>query len=544
MTPNGVLWEALEPGTYEDTVSVLIGRLHPESQRIDGSGGDGGRDVQVPTRDGLVIFELKSFTGRMHASRRRQVEASLVRASQHEPAAWRLVVPIDPTPSELEWFEGLSAGYGFECRWLGRCWLDGEMAHKPEIARYYAHGQRHELQELLDLLRSVGAEPPPIRDGIVRTAAERASSIVDTLNTLDPHYVFALNVQPGGRVNVSVMPRYPGAERDRPWLSARFDFADTTEGDDARRALQDSIDFGSRGVIPAEHIAELTLNVPAGLGTRLDEGYEVVLGTPAPNIVEEVSVALAAVDSTGSVMAQLPLVAEDASRGTRGIEISLRDKSGAVTATVRDDASELPFKLIWHYSQPDEFAPLDLLPAVKFAAAVEGGAHIAVVFNGETLGPESPGPVGFGEPREAAQFALLLEHLVNVQTKTGVFFDISTQLTSEEAREIVVASRLLNGESVQATWERIDLHVTPDGHEAVAAALSGSSSHNARLGAHMSIAVQGQIIPIGDVTRVVGSARVLSWEAADDNSPTGTTVLRLVPSDTNNATVFLDTEGV
>lgn len=87
MTPNGVLWEALEPGTYEDMVSVLIGRLHPESQRIDGSGGDGGRDVQVPTGNGPVIFELKSFTGRMHASRRRQVEASLVRASQHKPAA-------------------------------------------------------------------------------------------------------------------------------------------------------------------------------------------------------------------------------------------------------------------------------------------------------------------------------------------------------------------------------------------------------------------------------------------------------------------------
>ena len=539
---SGVRWESLEPGTFEEMVSVLISRLHPEAQRIDGSGGDGGRDVQVPTGDGLVIFELKSFTGRMSSSRRRQVEASLERASQHEPAEWRLVVPIDPTPGELAWFEGLSARYGFGCRWLGRCWLDGEMAHKPEIARHYAHGQRYELQEVFDLLRGIGAEPPPVGEGIVRIAAEQASSVVATLNTLDPHYVFELRLQPGGRVHVSVMPRYPGAERDRPWLSARFDFADTAEGDDARRTLQDSLGFGTRGVIPAEHIAELTLNVPAGLGTRLGEGYEVELGTPAPNIVEEVSVALAAVDSTGSVMAQLPLVAEDASRGTRGVEISLHDKSGAVTATVRGDASELTFNLIWRYSQPDEFAPLDLLPAVKFAAAVEGGAHIAVVFNGETIGPESPGPVGFGEPREAARFARLLEHLVNVQTKTGVFFDISTQLTSEEVREIVVASRLLNGESVQATWERIDLHVTPDGHEVVADALSGSSSHNARLGAHMSLTVQGQTIPIGDVTRVVESARVLSWEAADDDSPTGTTVLRLVPADTNNVTILLDTE--
>ena len=541
---SGVRWDSLAPGTFEEMVSVLISRLYPEAQRIDGSGGDGGRDVQVPTGDGLVIFELKSFTGRMNASRRRQVEASLERASQHEPAEWRLVVPIDPTPGELAWFEGLSAGYGFGCRWLGRCWLDGEMAHKPEIARYYAHGQRYELQEFLDLLRGIRADLSPIGDGIVRAAAEQASSIVDTLNKLDPHYVFALNLQPSGRVHVSVIPRYLGAERDRPWLSARFDFADTAEGDDARRALQDSLGFGTPGVIPAEHIAELTLNVPAGLGTPLREGYEMVLGMPAPNIVEEVSVALAAVDSTGSVMAQLPLVAEDASRGTRGVEISLHDKSGAVTATVRVDASDLTFNLIWQYSQPDEFTPLDLLPAVKFAAAVEGGAHIAVVFNGETIGPESPRPVGFGDSREAARFALLLEHLVHVQTKTGIFFDISTQLTSEEAHEIVVASRLLNGESVAATWERIEIHVTPDGHEAVAAALSGSSSHNARLGAHMSLAVQGQTIPIGDIIRIVESAKVLSWEAANDDSPTGTMILCLVPADTNRVTVILDTGDV
>ena len=126
---------------------MLISRVHPDAQRIDGSGGDGDRVVQAPTADGFVIFELKSFTGRMNATRRRQVKVSLERASQHEPAAWRLVVPIDPTPNKLEWFEHIEANYGFECCWLGECWLDAEMAHKPEIARYYAHGQRYEGQE-------------------------------------------------------------------------------------------------------------------------------------------------------------------------------------------------------------------------------------------------------------------------------------------------------------------------------------------------------------------------------------------------------------
>ena len=89
--------------------------------------------------DGLVIFELKSFTGRMHPSRA-SAGGSVASAGVAARARGGGVSSsrLNPTPGELEWFEGLSAGYGFGCRWLGRCWLDGQMAHKPEIARYYA----------------------------------------------------------------------------------------------------------------------------------------------------------------------------------------------------------------------------------------------------------------------------------------------------------------------------------------------------------------------------------------------------------------------
>lgn len=428
MRSNRVRWEDLEPGTYEDMVAALVSRLHPESQRIDGSGGDGGRDVLVPTDDGLVVFELKSFTGRMNPSRRRQVEASLRRASEHEPAEWCLVMPIDPTPGELDWFRGVAQGYRFACRWLGRCWLDGEMAAKPEIARYYAHGQRYEWEELVEMLRGISAEPPAIGDGIARTAAERASSIVDRLNDLDPQYVFALNLEPGGRTHVSVMGRYPGAEEDRPWFSARLEFADTPDGEQARRSVQESLNFGTPVVIPAEYIAELTLDVPEGLGARLED-YEMLLSSPAPDVVEEVTVALAAVDPTGSVLRHLPLRVEDASRGVRGAQISLRDRSGAVDATLRFDTYGSIVGLKWHYSQPDDYLPLDLLPAVQFAAAVEAGARIAAIVNGVTVGPENPGSVRFGEHGDADRFARLLEHLANVQMRTGVLFNVSTQLT-------------------------------------------------------------------------------------------------------------------
>lgn len=71
-------------------VSVLIGRLHSDAQRIDGSGGDGGRDVVLPLASGDEIFELKSFTGRVDKSRRSQVKRSLARATRNGPVAWHL----------------------------------------------------------------------------------------------------------------------------------------------------------------------------------------------------------------------------------------------------------------------------------------------------------------------------------------------------------------------------------------------------------------------------------------------------------------------
>ena len=110
---------------------MLISRLNPSAQRIDGKGGDGGRDVQMPTDEGLVLYQLKSFDGRMERPQRRQEERSLARAAQLEPIRWCLVVRIDPTPGELEWFEALTEAYGFDCEWLDRTQDLDLLRHRP-----------------------------------------------------------------------------------------------------------------------------------------------------------------------------------------------------------------------------------------------------------------------------------------------------------------------------------------------------------------------------------------------------------------------------
>lgn len=58
MRSNRVDWSEPDRDTYEDMTAVLVSRLHPTAQRIDGSGGDGGRDVLVPLETGLEIYQL------------------------------------------------------------------------------------------------------------------------------------------------------------------------------------------------------------------------------------------------------------------------------------------------------------------------------------------------------------------------------------------------------------------------------------------------------------------------------------------------------
>lgn len=172
---------------YEPLVSVLISWLYPDAQRIDGSGGDGGRDVLVPTDDGLLIFELKSFTGRISSGgRKAQITRSLARAAEHSPVAWRLIVPIDPTPSELAWFERVTAPYPFECIWHGRTWLDSELARRPGIVRYFLEDYEVEVLRLLKDLKDEEGNVGNAFAAIHRARAIRQRLTISTPTTNMP----------------------------------------------------------------------------------------------------------------------------------------------------------------------------------------------------------------------------------------------------------------------------------------------------------------------------------------------------------------------
>ncbi len=123
-------------------------------------------------------------------------------------------------------------------------------------------------------MKGINPDPLPGGAGVLGAAADSAQGIINHLNRLDPHFVFAIATSPDSGPRVSVIPRYPGAERDRPPFSVELAFPDAEEGASAQQALQETFDFGTASVVPSEFISKLVANVPTGLGVRVvPEGH-------------------------------------------------------------------------------------------------------------------------------------------------------------------------------------------------------------------------------------------------------------------------------
>ncbi|MDE2780026.1 MAG: hypothetical protein OXI91_10170 [Chloroflexota bacterium] len=273
-------WEDLGAQKFEDMVSVLLRRLHPNSQRIDGKGGDGGRDVQIVHVGESSIanaFELKSFTGRMFPGRRNQVKRSLERAAALDPSRWTLIVPIDPTPAEWEWFLKLRTSHRFPLEWRGKTWLNEKMAAHPDICKYFLEGTKGEVYSLLLQLHKEKAILLSVPD-----AVPRLESLRERLNEIDPYYRYELATVTGkankwpsdvvfsvrrGDVRVDVYPKYCGAVKDLP-VSMRATVAVGPED----LSILEPLGYGLETTIPHRMISGMTVDLPGGLGGDFSGG--------------------------------------------------------------------------------------------------------------------------------------------------------------------------------------------------------------------------------------------------------------------------------
>jgi hypothetical protein len=95
-------------------MSVLLFQERGTAWRRRPSQGDGGLDVGEPNSRGYHVYQIKGFTGSMTSSRQRQVRRSFERILEdprldRPVTGWSLVVPMDQTSEDGEWFRELTA---------------------------------------------------------------------------------------------------------------------------------------------------------------------------------------------------------------------------------------------------------------------------------------------------------------------------------------------------------------------------------------------------------------------------------------------------
>lgn len=486
-----VRWELLDPGTYEDMVSVLLSRLKPGTVRVDGKGGDGGRDCYFDEETGREAFELKSFTGRLKGSRRRQVERSLKRAAEGNPTRWSLVVPIDHTPAELTWFEGLQTQYEFPLLWRGKTWLDSEMASHPDIHRYFVKGA---AEEVIERLAELNMEQAALARG-VEDAADRLEVIKNRLNEIDPFYSFSISITADGR-EISLHPKYAGAERDRPIKGTiKGTFPDTEEGTRARQEFEDAIGFGLGVELPGEFIEAVDLDAPAGFGGRLKPASISIQPTKAE---VDVRLVLKITQPSGLILGQLPLDIRERTAGPSGMIMSGSDKSGVFSIKIRmrnDGRVDFNYRLNLDSGvlPADLGPPLTVLsvfhePNLMTIEVVE--PHIVMV---KDIPIDSPPVVEREQHR-------LIEDLALLQRVSGVHFELPEELSGFDLREIDEGITLLDGGTVELPASSASFRLTPRGSEpaVLRQALEDDDwKGSLRVVQEVGVSVGGHLLPLG-----------------------------------------------
>jgi hypothetical protein len=538
-----VHWEDLErTPRYEDLVSVLLSRLHPEAERIDGIGGDGGRDVQIRTPQRLDLFELKSFTGRLTArspSRRHQVEESLRTAAGLQPDSWSLVVPINHNKQELRWFDGLRREYPFPLIWHGRTWLDDQMAAFPDIHRYYIEDAR---DEVLELLRELNAEQGGLGGGVMDAIA-RLDRLRTRLNELDPQYRFELTPGPPeiamaafpgaamytqrqsehGPVTIAVIPRYRDALRDRPIL-IRVDlrFPDTEIGQEASSRFRAFLDYGDATIVDEENVQDIDVEAPGGLGGTRGRGRLLVGPASAEGFLLDARFRV--LNEAGSQLASLPVRFSTGYGGLRGRTIAGQDATGVLHISVRVDETTRQVKVNVKVRPARGLLPASLLAPLRLAHALRSPNNATVtVAEGDLWEPMAMPDFNL----VPSEYLELVEQLARVQFDTNTPFPLPDEIDAEDVATLHRLVRLFDGEPLAMKPDPVDFVLKPGANRRLQAQIE-QEGFLAWEG-EVTQTLMGEAIPLGLCNIVIGPARFEEETVPDPALPPGYTRIRLIP---------------
>jgi hypothetical protein len=433
---DGIDWaEVGAGGRFEKIVSTLLSTLHLDSERIDGAGGDGGRDHQWRTGDRLELWQSRYYLRRLSESqtRKRHITESLIAAAAHQPDSWTLVTPMVPNPEEHTWFDGLQASYPFPLIWRGGDWLAARLAEHPSIVRHFMSAN----DEYISLLRELRQEQEALVEGL-SAAVPRIEQLAAKVNDSNPFYKVDYTVRDGQVDNWTLRPKYFGAEKDSP-VTIQFNVVAGRADAELVKSVRSAFEWGESVALPASHVNNIVVTGPPSFGGTYDQA-DITIG-PAEEPVD-LSLRLVIRRPDGQHVAALPAQLSTRRWGSRGVTLHGRDVTGVIDARLRLDWTASQFSLSLNCSWSRPLLPGAALPVLRFMQHAMPPNTLSFSI-GDAL---STTPVAVPAGIAASEHSVrMVEYLYRLQAAAGEPFPVPRELTMEDQREVHRAVRLLDG---------------------------------------------------------------------------------------------------
>ncbi|WJZ03241.1 restriction endonuclease [Corynebacterium freiburgense] len=197
-------WTTLSGEDVESIVALLINSEYYETVRITPSQGDGGvdilhRDKYGPGKD--AVYQVKKFSTQLKHAQKKQIINS-IKAVLKDPRwkslqlnEWNLVMPLDPTPEALEWFNETLSQHGLTGNWLGKTYVEQLAAKHPQVIDYYLQDNRERNEKLIKAIITLSSAGN-YTDLSLKDQVCQIQSAISALQN-DPFYEFQVHLGKG-----------------------------------------------------------------------------------------------------------------------------------------------------------------------------------------------------------------------------------------------------------------------------------------------------------------------------------------------------------
>jgi hypothetical protein len=178
------------------------------------------------------------------------------------------------------------------------------------------------------------------------------------------------------------------------------------------------------------------------------------------------------------------------------------DTSRALTASVTIHASEHKLAIQLRFAPAGRPATVSAEDAL-FLRAAGSSTHITLRLpDGHLSGDRLPVPAEMTIDEASVR---LLTLMADVARRSGADFPVPETVTDELLTDLVVASRLLHGESVRGTWHE---GAIPLDRRSQIATIDRTQRHELMMVGPRTLTVSGIAVPLGDVRQVYSDAEI------------------------------------